>query len=368
MAPELVQEQPYNHSVDIWSYGIILYELFAGQPPFYTNNLYSLIKMIVKNSVKYPDNMSSEFKSFLKGLLVKEPSKRMTWPEILEHPFLRANNSDLDEEKKIRKKYNNWLRQVGQWNKDFAEFKSSKIDFFTSEIYTYDEFGFTGHNANITNDKKKSKKGSSSLKANEGKNLDILSVDNVEETFTKLVKNKGAKLNTFMDKFAEMCSKLGSKKDSGSLTAREIEKICQFIKRMFQEAPDLFETKRKAVAILVKQLRLFMDRLKDPKYVTVRIECVLVCLLISDLKNVSKIILTELTKILQITDKPSLKVSLELLHILKLLFKKMQSDFTESQEVIQGILSQKILQVFFSRKRAIISEEVLNSDTGRLML
>jgi fused-like protein len=36
MAPELVQEKPYNHTADLWSLGIILYELFVGRPPFYT--------------------------------------------------------------------------------------------------------------------------------------------------------------------------------------------------------------------------------------------------------------------------------------------------------------------------------------------
>ena len=48
MAPELVQEQPYNHAADLWSLGVILYELFVGQPPFYTNSLYTLIHHIVK--------------------------------------------------------------------------------------------------------------------------------------------------------------------------------------------------------------------------------------------------------------------------------------------------------------------------------
>ena len=32
MAPELVQELPYNHTVDLWSLGVIIYELFVGDP------------------------------------------------------------------------------------------------------------------------------------------------------------------------------------------------------------------------------------------------------------------------------------------------------------------------------------------------
>mmetsp|Transcript_14693 Transcript_14693/g.2419 ORF Transcript_14693/g.2419 Transcript_14693/m.2419 type:complete len:108 (-) Transcript_14693:1393-1716(-) len=57
MAPEIVQELPYNHTADLWSLGIILYELFVGQPPFYTNSLYTLINLIVRDPVRYPENM-----------------------------------------------------------------------------------------------------------------------------------------------------------------------------------------------------------------------------------------------------------------------------------------------------------------------
>lgn len=100
MAPELVQEQPYNHTVDLWSLGVILYELYVGQPPFYTNSIYSLIHHIVKDPVKFPTNISTEFKSFLKGLLNKKPSDRLGWPELLDHPFVR----ETQEEKMKREK------------------------------------------------------------------------------------------------------------------------------------------------------------------------------------------------------------------------------------------------------------------------
>ncbi|XP_076931409.1 serine/threonine-protein kinase TIO-like [Bidens hawaiensis] len=96
MAPELVREQPYNHTVDLWSLGVILYELFVGQPPFYTNSVYALIRHIIKDPVKYPETMSANFKSFLRGLLNKDPHSRLTWPKLLHHPFVAENLEDVE--------------------------------------------------------------------------------------------------------------------------------------------------------------------------------------------------------------------------------------------------------------------------------
>ena len=94
MAPELVQEQPYNHTADLWSLGCILYELFYGVPPFYTNNIYSLIHLIVKDPVKFPDQISPCFRGFLKGLLNKHPGSRLDWPHILNHEFVKETPED----------------------------------------------------------------------------------------------------------------------------------------------------------------------------------------------------------------------------------------------------------------------------------
>ncbi|XP_042355167.1 serine/threonine-protein kinase 36 [Plectropomus leopardus] len=88
MSPELVEEKPYDHTADLWSLGCILYELHTGAPPFYTNSIFHLVQLIVRDHVKWPDTMSDSCTNFLKGLLTKDPQKRLSWPDLLHHPFV----------------------------------------------------------------------------------------------------------------------------------------------------------------------------------------------------------------------------------------------------------------------------------------
>ena len=88
MSPELVEEKPYDHTADLWALGCILYELFTGQPPFYTSSIFQLVSLIIQDPVRWPKNMSAVFKDFLQGLLTKKPRQRLQWPALLEHPFV----------------------------------------------------------------------------------------------------------------------------------------------------------------------------------------------------------------------------------------------------------------------------------------
>ncbi|NXC32400.1 STK36 kinase, partial [Campylorhamphus procurvoides] len=97
MSPELVEERPYDHTADLWSVGCILYELFVGTPPFYTNSIFQLVSLIVKDPVKWPTAASPVFKSFLQGLLMKDPHQRLSWPELLSHPFIAGRVTVIDD-------------------------------------------------------------------------------------------------------------------------------------------------------------------------------------------------------------------------------------------------------------------------------
>ncbi|XP_043942549.1 serine/threonine-protein kinase 36 [Protopterus annectens] len=97
MSPELVEEKPYDHTADLWSVGCILYELFVGTPPFYTNSIFQLVSLIIKDPVKWPKNMSPDFKNFLQGLLTKDPRQRLSWPALLHHPFVAGRVTVVDD-------------------------------------------------------------------------------------------------------------------------------------------------------------------------------------------------------------------------------------------------------------------------------
>lgn len=47
MAPEVILKEPYSKAVDWWSFGVIIYEMLCGLPPFYTNNKDKLFHRIL---------------------------------------------------------------------------------------------------------------------------------------------------------------------------------------------------------------------------------------------------------------------------------------------------------------------------------
>lgn len=92
VAPEILVGEPYTTTPDMWSIGIITYILLCGYPPFFHSDQETLAKMIVRTGFKFdPEDwnvVSEDGKNFIRGLLRKNPRKRMTAAKALEHPWL----------------------------------------------------------------------------------------------------------------------------------------------------------------------------------------------------------------------------------------------------------------------------------------
>ena len=72
MAPELVQEKPYDHTADLWSLGCILYELFCGQPPFYTTSIFQLVSLIIQDWQEIEKKSEIRIEKFIQKIILIE--------------------------------------------------------------------------------------------------------------------------------------------------------------------------------------------------------------------------------------------------------------------------------------------------------
>jgi NIMA (never in mitosis gene a)-related kinase len=77
LAPEMVKQQPYDHKIDIWGLGCILYTLAAKESPFVGANLITLgISIINKNPKNIPGYYSPRLNEVIMNLLQKDPENR----------------------------------------------------------------------------------------------------------------------------------------------------------------------------------------------------------------------------------------------------------------------------------------------------
>ena len=107
MAPEIICDNNYNNKSDLWSIGIILYEIIFGVRPYNGNNLTNLMKCINNSEINFPKkiNISNDCKELIKKLLIKEPILRINWDDFFNHKWFdnlkfKDNNSN-DNDKKL---------------------------------------------------------------------------------------------------------------------------------------------------------------------------------------------------------------------------------------------------------------------------
>jgi serine/threonine protein kinase len=77
LAPEILNRQGHGRAVDWWSLGALLYEMLSGLPPFYCQDRERLFEKIRKSELQYPASLSRPAKMLLRGLLTKDPTKRL---------------------------------------------------------------------------------------------------------------------------------------------------------------------------------------------------------------------------------------------------------------------------------------------------
>jgi len=94
LAPEIITNKGHNLAVDWWAFGILIFEMLVGQPPFCAEDPMDIYQKILRNRITYPSLMTKHAKDLIVKLLVSTPAQRLGslkrgHRDISMHPFFK---------------------------------------------------------------------------------------------------------------------------------------------------------------------------------------------------------------------------------------------------------------------------------------
>ena len=130
MAPEIITKNGYDYKSDLWSVGIILYEMLHGYTPFNVQNFIELIKEIKKKNILIKVDVSEECKELIYSLCKTNPNERIGWNEFFDHRWFDNNEIINDENTLFNVSFNSSLPNINKYNineKQFCSFRHKSI-------------------------------------------------------------------------------------------------------------------------------------------------------------------------------------------------------------------------------------------------
>jgi len=106
IAPEVVKGQKHNKAVDWWSLGTLLFEMLAGLPPFYSEDVPEMYQKILNGKIVFPSHINGATRDLIKGLLEQDPVQRLgSGPNgsenVKNHPYFADVNWAALERKEV---------------------------------------------------------------------------------------------------------------------------------------------------------------------------------------------------------------------------------------------------------------------------
>uniref|UniRef100_A0ACD5VUP2 Uncharacterized protein n=1 Tax=Avena sativa TaxID=4498 RepID=A0ACD5VUP2_AVESA len=112
VAPEVIQKRGYDGAkADVWSCGVILFVLLAGQLPFKGANEALLYKRIARSDYKCPAWFSVDARKLLARLLDPNPKTRITVAKLMARTWFREEPSPLDDKPLVTSEAAEFLRK-----------------------------------------------------------------------------------------------------------------------------------------------------------------------------------------------------------------------------------------------------------------
>lgn len=88
LPPEMVSGAKHDEKVDLWSLGVLCYELLIGKPPFESPRQEETFRRIKFGLFMFPRYLSEEACDLIKRLVVVEPQRRLSLDAVLQHPWI----------------------------------------------------------------------------------------------------------------------------------------------------------------------------------------------------------------------------------------------------------------------------------------
>jgi serine/threonine protein kinase len=97
LSPEIIEDRPYDFKSDVWSCGVVLYEMATLKHPFDADSLVILASKILKDQYPPLDAMySAELRELVRSMLCKDAKQRPVIREILRNRFLQAARQEAN--------------------------------------------------------------------------------------------------------------------------------------------------------------------------------------------------------------------------------------------------------------------------------
>ncbi|ORE02813.1 kinase-like protein [Rhizopus microsporus var. microsporus] len=98
LPPEMVEGRDHDESVDLWSLGVLLYEMLVGRPPFEIpskesrESVYEKTYMRIRRvDLNMPEFISKEASDLIRKLVQYKPTHRLPLRQVLCHPFIKRH-------------------------------------------------------------------------------------------------------------------------------------------------------------------------------------------------------------------------------------------------------------------------------------
>ena len=145
MAPEVIEQKGnISPKCDIWSLGSTIVQLLTTRPPYYEfEPMAAMFRIVTDDCPPLPTGISEHLKNFLLKCFTKDPSKRPSAKELLQHPWITTPNKKLV--KKFINENNNSsipINLINEWKNNYrhilASGNSSQNDRTASQNITED--------------------------------------------------------------------------------------------------------------------------------------------------------------------------------------------------------------------------------------